>query len=405
MSTRQFDLFDQEANQASDPEPEKPKEKKEKKEKKTGEEVDWESVPNHVLVAAATSDSVYEVEAHQGTCTCSTPDKPCVHIKRVIDVYGQKCKRSKYDMVSAMHKEIRRGDLESALYWADMLSLDDNWYVKFYTRQIIGEESRVFDLYHMAIEPKEYTYRDFVAFLTQSRKKWEHPKAYDAFLLQMESHAQVGELERTAMPHVCNYFKQALQKEDWRQAFRCFWGAWCQEPDEGIDEHWAQMDEILAESCKGLPKINEPYEVLRKYRQATKRDCFEIRVHLLEARMGALILDQEDYIWQKNRIVSHREHRVLRQVPLYAFDVHNYRGRKLIEQYGKHVAPNISSTKIDLRWSGMCCSTAWRYAAFKQYGLNYVNKLWGSVDLDMRFWNLALDFNEDRALLLGEVAL
>src|SRR5580658_3884519 len=95
-----------------------------------------------VLVEAQTSSKTYEVDMAAGRCTCSTPEKPRFHLDRVRDVHAEGCKRSRFEIVSAVHKEIRRGDVDAALYWADLLSKYSESYVKNHARRVVGDPSQ-----------------------------------------------------------------------------------------------------------------------------------------------------------------------------------------------------------------------------------------------------------------------
>ncbi len=204
-----------------------------------------------VFVEAQTSGKTYEVDLLAGTCTCRTPEKPCFHVLKARDIHSEGCKRSRFEIVSALHKEIRRGEVEMALYWADLLSKYSDDYVRNYIRRIVGEETRNWVLFMRALSPGASTYRDLVAAVAASRKKWEHKNGYRLFEEQVRSYNRET-YDGRPWPEVLSRLTRAIAHDDVSELY----DAWTTLDSCGHPEAVDAMDDVLiAASEKRFPVI------------------------------------------------------------------------------------------------------------------------------------------------------
>jgi hypothetical protein len=338
-----------------------------------------------VLVEARTSSKTYEVDLVAGTCTCSTPDKPCFHLNKARDIHVEGCKRSRFEIVSAVHKEIRRGDVAAALYWADLLSRYSEVYVRNYARRIVGEETRNWTLFAQALSPGKLTYRELVAGLASSRKKWEHKNGYRLFEEQLRSYNR-DTYDALPWADVVTKLVDAIRADDLPRLYE----AWAtldssEQPDAAV-----AMDRVLlAEAERRFPMVAGLREILEEYRDHAQLDVWETRLALVEMIAGAWDPSMNEFP-HGGGVSEFADGKLLRRFPTYVYDGHVRQGRRRIEEHRADIAPMKPQPEgIDLRWSGQFEGVAWRYAAFAQFGYAYRDVPWENVEMTAEYWEMA----------------
>jgi hypothetical protein len=343
-----------------------------------------------VLVEAQTSTKTYEVDLAAGTCTCRTPEKPCFHLDKVRDVHAEGCKRSRFEIVSAVHKEIRRGDVAAALYWADLLSRYSDRYVKTYARRIVGEETRNWTLLAQALSPGSPTYRDLVAGLASSRKKWEHKNGYRPFEEQLRSYNR-DTYEGLPWAEVVARLADAIATDDVPRLY----DAWATLDASEQPEATVAMDRILiVEAERRFPVMaGQLASILDGYRDHRDLDVWESRLALVEMIAGAWDASLNEFPYEARVLPAFNDGGVLRRFPPYVYDRHVRQGARRIDEHKDEIAPmKPLPDGIDLRWSGQIEGVAWRYAAFAQFGDAYRDVPWERVEMTPEYWDMACGF-------------
>lgn len=335
------------------------------------------------LVEAQTSAKTYEVDLSSGTCTCSTPEKPCFHLNKARDIHVEGCKRSRFEIVSAVHKEIRRGDVGAALYWADLLSKYSDSYVTNYARRIVGEETRNWTLFAQALSPGELSYRDLVASLASSRKKWEHKNGYSLFEEQLRSYNRET-YGAAPWKTVMDGLTEAIATDDVPRLY----DAWMVLDSSEAPEAAIAMDHVLvAEAERRFPGIADLERIVREYRDHDTLDVWEVRLALVEMIAGAWDPSLNEHPYRGGVLPAFNDGKLLRRFPTYVYDGHVRQGRRRIEEHRDEIAPGKPQPEgIDLRWSGQFEGVAWRYAAFAQFGDAYKEMAWERVEMPPEYW-------------------
>ena len=331
-----------------------------------------------VLVEAQTSGKTYEVDLTAGTCTCSAQDQPCFHVLKARDIHTEGCRRSRFEIVSALHKEMRRGDVEAALYWADILSRYSESYVENYARRIVGEETRNWVLFGKALSHGATGYRELVAAVASSRKKWEHRNGRRLFEEQMRSYNR-DTYEGRTWPEVVIAMASAIGASDVPRLY----DAWAALDEKNEPDAIEAMDHVLvAETARRFPIVTGQAEIVEAYRGHVNLDAWEIRLTLVEMIAGAWDVSMNEFPHGPTRVSEIADGRVIRRFPPYVYDRHVRQGAWRIAEYRNDIAPMKRLPEgIDLRWSGQIEGVAWRYAAFAQFGDGYRDRAWEDVEM------------------------
>jgi hypothetical protein len=366
-----------------------PEPKKAKEEKRTHPTI------RYVEVEAQTSAGKYKVDLFEGVCSCSAPvGEGCFHLRKARDVHLNKCAKTRHEAVSAMHKEIRRGDVQASLYWADILSRHSDYYVKRYVRQIVGEETRNWNLYWMALRPGEHSYRDMVGAIASSRKKWEHKNVCRPFKEQLKAFWDLNESNYDFKPgeELIEETRAALKRDDMPLIFKLFAAIECKEEDEttlAFEHVLCEEVEHRFEDMKNLKFFME------KYPGWTGRDNWENRLTMIEMLTGAWDKTMNEFIHDPEGAYEYDDGALLKKFPDYVYDKHLIQGQRRLEKYFDKIGPmKPMPDKLDMRWSGQFMGVSWRYAAYVQFGDNYVNARWEDVKWSKEFWEYTLSMQK-----------
>lgn len=307
--------------------------------------------------------------------------------------------------VSAMHKEIRRGDVEAALYWATcMIPHRGLVGVINYLRNIVFEETRDIRLYryilYLSSKGRSVTRKEMnraVARFTRAPKKWELDWRLPLFIDEQKAYRQLADkfTYDVAKPQdqIPEDARNTLHKEllaGFKEAdrVRVQYGLKgllkTKSPDH--DKFRIAIFNYLVDVLNGdFPNAFDYSEVYS--RQLHEMILMRIRNHgapgyheinaLCDALTGEMRLSR-DYVAAS---LPHNKHRVLvnsprvyalplgdmRRVPLYANDNHTWPGKALMRQYGEtELQPGVQQTHIDFRYCGAYVGVAWRLLAWKQ---------------------------------------
>ena len=95
--------------------------------------------------AVEAGDGFVEVDVEEGKCGCG--QRKCIHRDIATDVVRDKGRRWRWLILSAFHKELRRGDVPAACHWASWMAHCDGAAAPLeYMRKIWSEETADLDL-------------------------------------------------------------------------------------------------------------------------------------------------------------------------------------------------------------------------------------------------------------------
>lgn len=361
----------------------------------------------------------YEVNLHTGECTCQwghaffwdkkreqwLPNKYCIHkIKSIAHIVRKRAdegddltaayikvvatRYNVYEVVSTFHKELRRGDVDRAWFFACILSAKrGNKGVIKYMSNVVYEETRDHDLamrlFKIKMDPDNITSADIckmVEWFCRSRKKWEIPDRWDIFFEEMQAYKQL----------VKEYGKGVAG------------GAGAVNPDHfsdmllAIERGYKEQDlRIFQYGVKGGLKTkveNHPAQ------QACRRRMFDTLTNLADIDLHYFFDDKAkrdelryhdinvvaDLVWGEDEacgsIPKMFRKTIMNRpttkefplgkylsIPLYAQDNHTWLGKSLLKRYPRQVDPGQKQTDIDLRWCGAYHGLSWRYQAHLQF--------------------------------------
>ena len=290
----------------------------------------------------------------------------------------------KYEVVSALHKSLRLGNLEDSIYWGwkiwDMGR--GKWYLQNYLVDICFEETWSLKLINVLIESK-FNYMDLefidlvrlMDLFCKTPKKWEIPEIRKQLVIMEKEYIKYHSNDSIykTMPYfqvkeemMTNYSKKDYIKLGCKYAnimfFRKFNDRaelynklnikkelenifkWFLRPKEKKRFHWYLMQFIWT------------------YNHDSKSYDYD----------GEL---ENDY--DINNIVFQK-----REIPLYALDKHTRRGKSLI--YRDFPRPNKKQILYDIRYTGDFIGIIWRIQAMEQY--NTINIPWEDIEWTHDFW-------------------
>lgn len=364
----------------------------------------------------------YSVDLSAGTCTCTNgkafqwhikhqewaPNQACSHKIRMMADILEKAGRptdmqiayakqvssryNRYEVVSAFHKELRRGAIEQAVFWGTVLA---NFRgvpgVLKYMLNILYEETRehwlgqwLLDKY-LAKDDNAYEYMLYgIALFCRAPKKWELSHRMEILEAEMRGYeklvkkygrevAKAGDFipirERDQLLldlkagladgdlALMQYGLKGLQKS------KC----------TNIDAHRAW----IMNECMRFIKDQESAAILMGYVQHRANAGLGVGYHELNMFMdfvsgkdapcrsvqvpawGKRILDSKPPLLRLG---------VVPTIPIYAQDNHTWAGKALIRQFPNEFAPGVKQEHYDLRLCGAYMGVVYRHLAFKQFG-------------------------------------
>lgn len=388
-------------------------------------------------------DPHYTVDLDKGECSCAwghawffDADKKrwrenmyCVHKLRAMAsivekhdydpelvqayVRALRTRYNVYEVTSAFHKELRRGDVKEALFWGALHSAFRGLKGTMkYMLQTIYEETRdhqlarwLFNHYHDTDEITVANVCKAIELYCKSPKKWELPHRLDIFDDEMQAYHRLVE----------EFGKQIARGGD--------------------VVPFEMMDRFKEELAWGIQRGNQEQmqyglKALQKMKPGTFKTIQALRAHVLDfaykqakTKFGKAKLKDitSFYKWIKFKAEFHEvkyhdlnafcdliagepyragltppeaRKRALRRpkpprfplshfprIPLYAHDNHTWFGKGLIRRHPQQLKPQAKQKDIDLRWCGAYFGVCWRLLAYKQHGTVEVE--WGDVNFPL----------------------
>lgn len=185
--------------------------------------------PHPATVTGSCEVNGYDVNLDEMTCSCKhgaawrfdgkrhKPANLCSHKLKAIasllsqnqddqlmrEFYDESVGRrfNAFEAISAMHKEVRRGDVEAALYWATVMVPHRGRHgVVGYLRNILFEETRDLGLarYILKVSSKGRSVSHIemqraVTRFCAAPKKWDLPWRYDIFIDEMRGYKKLAD--------------------------------------------------------------------------------------------------------------------------------------------------------------------------------------------------------------------
>jgi hypothetical protein len=316
-----------------------------------------------------------------------------------------------------MHKEMRRGQIEAAKYWACvMIAHRGKQGVITYLRNIVFEETRDLPLLahilKLSAKGRSVTATEMynaVARFTAAPKKWELPVRLEVFLDEMRGYAELikdygtdvakghsiidcSERDRLEATLLLGFSKgdRVLVQKGLKGIYKT------KNPEGTEDGHFklrVQLYNVLIDVLNGEHpnKFNVDHDyAMQLVGLLTERNknygapgYHEINAlaDALSGESAATVrsLAPTDHKRLINNPTRYRAPLAdLRRIPLYANDNHTWEGKAKMRQYGAiQLRPGADQTDIDFRYCGAYHGVAWRHLAFRQHAT--IDCKWGDA--------------------------
>ncbi|HET8844827.1 MAG TPA: hypothetical protein VFN35_25370, partial [Ktedonobacteraceae bacterium] len=182
-------------------------------------------VGEKIAVEETPGGAVFVVDAYDGcTCTGSRVRGMCRHERLAYDVWTRSKTGLRFIVKSALHKEIRRGDVVRALLWARWCAhYHGNSWPKSYVKRLLLEEGRCVELCRNWQSLTRVSWIEVVAQAAAMRKKWELPQRAGIFPEYVSAFAaSESEQALTSANEVAEASKNCSSRFD---LFLLFWRA------------------------------------------------------------------------------------------------------------------------------------------------------------------------------------
>lgn len=287
-----------------------------------------------------------------------------------------------YTAVSAMHKEIRRGDVTAAVYWSDRVAeFRGARGVDQYLRRILFEETHNVALFWQWDDTRSH-YRLMTAQLATSRKKWEETGMRGLYPIALKAHMaasslppiELRELESAPKPDKYEFYEWTLLHARAKErAARLF-----SRRSKQFVEDRRRTAELLAHTLRRALFAEGHTDVSALLLR--RKGNYELNL-AIETLVGLRDRSADEHAVREACLA---EIRAPLRPQLYVFDGHTSEGRKRLNKAKLVRGQPIKG--LDLRWSGHSLAIYWRYTAFAEYGKRYRDVPWESVKLDPQLW-------------------
>lgn len=337
------------------------------------------------VVVQGQNGKFYEVDTAAPFCSCTgfRTQQRCYHLDLANDIHVNSGKVHRWDIMSLFHKEIRRCDVERGVQAARCfarISKGGTKVVTDYCATIIFEETRNIALLK-AYRLGTLDEKDRVRHMLRSRKKWD--------LEYMKGHFEHW------LAGFQNYYKN---RSEWDQSRMIEKIKTFQTLDEAYEilfftrahKEWDQwVFSTLAERADR--EKNERLKDYLQYIPPTER----LHYH----KMVGLELAINHFSEEANELLPDMDVRsnYIPNFPNYTFDVHGYRGKKLIYDHWKSIEKCHPASSLDLRWSGQLMGILWRFKAYEQLGTMKSDEggdwPWEAVKIEPEMWKQTIELD------------
>lgn len=306
----------------------------------------------------------------------------CSHMKVLDDVINVGHRGLRYELKSAMHKEIRKGDVQAALQWARWGAyFHGNSWPKTYVKGVVLEETCSPRLAREWRSMAKRSPQDVVATMASVRKKWEVTARVGFYADYMETFVSSEGLASLTDHVVQGKADKAHTRKD---LLKLFWQA-VRLRDNKTTFTLADALGARAIAAGGIAKTWAEEKLWGTH-------PFFGPLVLIEMMTGAWSSDADDLVRNhKARPLHEEDAPLVLAVPDYAFDCHTSLGRRRMVAGWSQIAPGRPQPSgVDLRWSGMLLGVAWREFASRQFPSDYQNRKWEEVEIPKDVWENSL---------------
>ena len=290
------------------------------------------------------------------------------------DLTGADGKNMRYITRSAMHKEVRRGDIPAAVRWARVMQLIDGAAaVRQYARRILFEETRDTQLALSWRGQRNLSPEQMIRSVAAAPKKWALP-AHQA--------ASCGAARLLAYPEALRAPPISPGEID----------ALVSTPSLTLSAAFRLQWRVTLAS---EPAVRTHLREALRRRAATSGDAsFEVLCSGNEAYLDEVLLEHLCGLIEPSAGTASPDRntavddRVVTIPPLraYIYDPHTSLGRRRLVEHLPQIAPSVALPPgLDLRWSGMARGAAWRASTPEWQGVS-----WASVTIPAALWSAAV---------------
>lgn len=294
----------------------------------------------------------------------------------------------KWWIKSAFHKELRRGDFERGLRFANWFALIHSDYTaRNYCKGIVFEETRNLVLNEtIGKTVAGHDLATVAAMMIGTKKKWESdvrggPKVFDPYALSYVTAVDKGAPTRAEAEDVFRSSDDLYEMME--MCWRVFWIKPIFDDGESVI-----IDTFIERAARTGGDVERYSKSVfnRKSHHYQKIFC----------EMFAGLWDEKCNEFTKSDVVIDEAVMTLPYLHTYVFDNHTRPGWT-VYRHGLHrLLPGVPPpTKLDARFSGMTMGICWREYARAQFGDSFRNVAWESVEIPDTVWaaSYAADFS------------
>lgn len=326
--------------------------------------------------------------------------------QHVFDAYIQAVgtRYNQWEVVSAFHKELRRGDFNKAFFWGLILSVKRSYGgVIKYLCNIVYEETRDHVLAEILLTLASRKDNDYdtvakaIRLFCASTKKWELPWRLEIFQAEMKGYQQLVKEygpEVAKGGNIIPVEQKASLLNDLKRGL--------------ATKNLVKMQHGL----KGLQKLK--YDNLETHRYWLYEQLYDYADAMVPCTDGSVwdIIEVINLRISTGHGVGYHELNALADclageaatggntpsaalkirlrapsppyplgiwpaIPLYAQDNHTYRGKALLRRFPEELEPGADQVHLDFHLCGAYYGVAWRMLAYNQHGT--IDVPWGKV--------------------------
>ncbi len=352
---------------------------------------------------------IHKIKAVADICKNSNTDLMWPYIKAVATRYNM------YELVSAFHKELRRGDAERAYFFACLLSTHRGIKgIVRYLLNIIYEETRdhtlheyLIDLYSGEIQLTANNMAVAIEWFCAAKKKWELPHRADIFTNEMLGYKMLMDKfgndvakPKEIIPATNNEALIAAIKAGFNKTDPVLFqyglkGLFKSKAAVSHEKHKQHIFDLLRK-LRSTSNTEALIALIQRKQKLTK----DIGYHDLNA-LADLILGESYTAGNTGSLAASQRRKAksklkmplnqLHPIPLYAHDNHTWYGKGLMRKFAHELRKDAVQSFIDFRLCGAYFGVAWRTFAYQQHGsikVKWAEVKWpkGMYEIVNRMW-------------------
>lgn len=340
--------------------------------------------------------------------------------KALRDFYEQQVGKryNPFVITSAFHKELRRGNVTDALYWATCLIPHRGPAgVVNYMRNIVFEETRDLDLFRFILKISSKSRGVTLLEMQQgvrrfcvAPKKWELPWRFDIFLDEQRGYKKLANDHTYAVAKPKDIIPALFTPELRSKLFTGYAKGDRVMVQEGLKgllksqhtDHEKLKIEIFNDLTDVLNGIGNKFTYDEDYAHDLHSLIYKrmrahggLGYHECNALADALCGEPGRDTLQTVTKTLHKRCTAfpklykmplaeIRKVPLYAQDNHTHEGKRRMAKFATQLRAGADQTDLDFRLCGAYMGVAWRLLAEKQFST--IECKWGEVSWAQPSW-------------------